>query len=240
MVTERFNMELLPAAQRFASVESHPNSVKEPGSMMVDPHHGSFEARRRAYDDAYKAVANKVKQPGIVVMRWQSESHAEGSARLVGLAALGGAQGRRFGGLVVVAGLRQSVLHLGPDVQNVTGWLPAGQAERMKVTTHALQTRHAIWVKDLTMEAVFGARLKFKAKDPNLQRALQAAQVELAFAQASISNLASIGYFSDPVRTVEDVDWTHPGHIARLDEDGWLTLLVVDTELGKLIRMAGG
>jgi len=246
MVTCRFNRELIPDMYRYASLESGggANNLKagrnQTGTTRDQAHEQAYRDAQDSYEKAYRAVAGLVNKPGIVVMRWQSESHAEVSGRIVGLAALGGSKGRRFGGLVVAAGLRQSVLHVGPDVRNVTEWLPAGQAERMKVTTHALQTKHAIWVKDLTMEAVFGAQLKLKAKDASLERALQAAQVELAFAQASISNLASIGYFSEPERSVEAVDWSQPGHIARLEQDDWLTLLVVDTELKNLIRVSGG
>ena len=106
----------------------------------------------------------------------------------------------------------------------------------MKVATHVLQTKNAIWVKDMTLESTLGGSVKY-SKTKSFQRALHAAEVELQFAKASIMNLASLGYFSQPERSTEYVDWREQGQQARLDEDGWLTLLMVDSEVRNLQKM---
>ena len=130
----------------------------------------AYEAAVEAYDAAYEKVADGVDKPGIVVMRWRGEMQAAAQGKLLGVVALGGTKTRAHGGLVVAAGLRQSVLHVGPDIGQIGEWVPKSELSKMRVATHALQTKNAIWVKDLTLESVFGVSAKYE-NDPAFQEA---------------------------------------------------------------------
>ena len=47
-------------------------------------------------------------------------------------------------------------------------------------------------------------------------------------------NLASLGYFSNPQRSLDPIDWSEGGNIMRLEGDDWLTLLMVDSDIKSL------
>lgn len=88
------------------------------------------------------------------------------------------------------------------------------------------------------MESVFGAKLRYSLNNGDLRHALNAAEIELALSQASIANLSSLGYFAEPNRKVEPVDWSLEGNIHRLKDPDWFTLLMVDTDVKNLQRIA--
>ncbi len=236
-VSLRFQKELLPRARRYAKIKKMGDS-HDP--MNVNPEAAALQAEYnevlKQYNTAFDKVVTALNKPGIIAMRWNSQSETNFTATVTDIASLGLSRGRSFGGTVIAAGLRQSILHVGPDIHQLGHEnIPTNRLANMKVATFTLQAENVMWVKDMTLESVFGAGFRF---DPRNVQAINAAEIEMKITQASIASLSAIGHMSKPVRKVERIDWSTQAGISRIDNsDGWLTILMVHSSIPNLQKM---
>lgn len=207
-----------------------------------------YDSTRIEFDMKYAELIGSIKEPGIFVYRWATESKVRGKTVWGPLFEAAGASEARYNGFAILGGLRVSKLYVGRDFQSTWSYLMTKGVFKSRVgtPTHILQTKRLLYVSDMDIQTEITAKLKASAQQlANASETLKKLDsVEMEYYSKKIQNLSNVAEFGPMEKKVSEVFWSggKPDDLKKIQDcldgtEGWQPVYTVYTELRSLTKL---
>lgn len=194
-------------------------------------------------DLKHKEAVAAIKDNGVMVFRWNTNSKKSGSIGLGAIFGVSGSKDETQSGFGIISGLKTSTLYLGKDILNTWGNLndDSKYSNRFEMTTYVMQAQYITYMSENDLSSSLRGNLKASYSQlSNLSDTIKNLDnIEINAALSKVSNLSNIGVIGESKRSKVLIDWDNPNLLsvpARLD--GWQTIYAVKSDLKDLLDMS--
>jgi len=219
------------------------SSVPKADTSAIMAATSKYDTIRADLDTKHQDAMNEIKNNGVLVFRWNTNTKKSGSLGFGEIFGISGAKDEAQSGFGLISGLKTSTLYLGEDIKDTWGSLnsESNYNNRIEVTTYAMQAQYIVYMSEYDLSSSLSANLKASYSQlSNLSETIKNLDsIEIYVTLAKVLNLSNIGVIGNSKRIKVDVDWKNPNLFespSRLD--GWQTIYAVKSDLKNLLEMS--
>ena len=202
LVQARVDLSVLKAKQPV-------NVSDEKNKAIVDDAKDEYKQAQIAFNSSYETLVESIKENGVLIFRWTTDSTRTGSLGLDGLFGVSANENQKRNGFALVSGIRTKTLFVGNEL--FCAWKELDKESRFhnrfEMTTHIMQAKNIMYgnIADVSLyaDAKIEASAQQLANLPDTFKALT--KIEIAMALSSISNLSNIGVMGKMKREVKSI-----------------------------------
>lgn len=239
LIEDKINLTLLRASQ---AINGAKDAEKQTFQEMLLCATEKYRSARTDLDKKHRAAVKSIRNNGIIVFRWNTNTKKSGWFGLGGI--LGGAKEKdeTQSGFGLISGLKVSTLYVGDDIK--TAWkqinTKSRYSNRYEVTTYAMQVQRIMYMSEQDLSSSLSANLEASYSQlSNISDTIKTLDnIQIQAALSKVSNLSNIGVIGNSVRTTLDVDWDALNVKSKLDtHNGWHTFFAVKSDLTDILEM---
>ena len=205
---------------------------------LVDAANTAYKTAQANFNKSYEEVVKSIKNNGVLIYRWATDSTKSGSLAADGLLGTSFQQNQKRNGFALVSGVRTKTLFIGADL--LTGWGTLNKdskfSNHFEITTHIMQAKNIMYgnISDVAMyaDAKIDASYQQLANPSETLKSLT--KIEIAMALSKVSNLSNIGVMGNMRRSFLPVTWDEGALKKRLTDDTWLTFYSVESDFNDI------
>lgn len=239
LIEEKINLTRLRSSQPSASATDAEKTAFQAALTSATE---KYNATRTGLDAKHQDAVKSIKNNGVLVFRWNTNTKKSGSVGLGAILGISGEKDETQSGFGLISGLKFSTLYVGDDIIKTWGNIneQSRYHNRYEITTYTMQSQYIMYMSEQDLSSSLKENLKASYSQlSNISETIKDLDnIEMQAALSKVSNLSNMGVIGNSKRSVIDVNWSNPNILsAPSSHNGWQTIYSVKSDLTDLLEM---